>query len=478
MIVNMTMLIPLLTLTLTTDAGGEPPAARPDLVFILSDDHRSDFLSCAGHPFLQTPHIDALAAHGVRFENAFVTTSICAASRATILTGLYERTHGFTFGTPPIAAADAADSYPARLKAAGYRTGFVGKWGVAVEGGLSMRGQGDASALFDVIEMLGRNPYFKPQPDGSLRHVTDLAGDACVRFISGTPADRPLCLSLSFNAAHAEDSDHDRQYPYPFAEAGLYAGADVPPPVVQTDFWKDLPAFFHDSMHRTRYGWRWDTPEKYEANYRNYCRLLTGMDRNVGRVVEALEVSGRLPNTVVIFLGDNGYYAGSRGFAGKWSHYDESLRVPLIVCDFRAQSQGRVSDAVALNLDITPTLLAYAGVTAPERYQGGSLRRLVEQTDVEPLRQEFFIEHRMDRFDIPKYEGLRGPRLKYARYYEQPAEVAEFLHDLTADPKELENLARDPQYADELADLRRRTDEWSDRLHVAHRRSHREPASP
>ena len=440
-------------------------APPPDLVFVLSDDHRSDFLGCAGHPFLQTPHIDALAERGVRFDNAFVTTSICAASRATILTGLYEKTHQFTFGTPPIAAEYAADSYPARLKAAGYRTGFVGKFGVAIGGGMNMGGGGDASAMFDSVRVLGRNPYYKPQPDGTLRHVTDIAGDASAAFIRDVPNGTPLCLSLSFNAAHAEDADKQRQYPYPFAEAGLYTHEDVPEPLVSRDFWKELPEFFHDAMHRQRYAWRWDTPQKYAMNYRNYCRLLTGLDRNVGRVIEALELSGRLDNAVVIFMGDNGYYAGSRGFAGKWSHHEESLRVPLVVCDFRAEQQGRVSDAVALNVDIAPTLLDYAGVETPGRYQGASLRPLVEDESAASSHADFYIEHRMDHPDIPKYEGVREGRFKYARYTENTdAEFGgQFLHDLTADPQERTNLAGDPAYQSELRRLRDRTDELTEK---------------
>ena len=126
-------------------------AQRPNIIFFLSDDHRWDRLSCAGHPFLKTPNIDRLAKQGARFPNMFVTTSICAASRATILTGLYERTHGYTFGTPPISEKHINYSYPVQLRQAGYRTGFIGKFGVGTP-------RGAREKMFDYFHPIGRNP--------------------------------------------------------------------------------------------------------------------------------------------------------------------------------------------------------------------------------------------------------------------------------------------------------------------------------
>ena len=175
-------------------------ADQPNIIFFLSDDHRWDRLGCAGHPFLKTPTLDRLAKEGVRFSNMFVTTSICAASRATLLTGLYERTHQFTFGTPPIAGKFSQASYPAVLRGAGYRTGFIGKFGVKVA-------QVDREAMFDSFQPIGRNPYLKKQPDGSLRHESELAGDRAIEFINQYKGSTPFCLSVSFNAAHVEDGD-------------------------------------------------------------------------------------------------------------------------------------------------------------------------------------------------------------------------------------------------------------------------------
>ena len=130
---------------------------RPNILFFLSDDHRWDRMGCAGHPFLKTPTMDRLAAEGVRFSNMFVTTSICAASRVTLLTGLYERTHQFTFGTPPVAGKFSQASYPAVLRRAGYRTGFIGKFSVNIP-------PADREAMFDSFQPIDRNPYLKKQP--------------------------------------------------------------------------------------------------------------------------------------------------------------------------------------------------------------------------------------------------------------------------------------------------------------------------
>ena len=432
---------------------------RPNVIFFLSDDHRADSLSCAGHPIVQTPFLDDLAHRGTRFENAFVTTSICAASRATLLTGTWERTHRYTFGTPPIRQELVNTSYPKVLRDAGYRTGFMGKWGVA------MVNKGH-EAIFDVYEPVNRNPYFHKQPDGSLRHEADILGDKAIDFIRGSvEEERPWCLSVSFNSAHAEDRDKEKHYPFPPSEAGFYTDATIPPPLVDVDFWQQLPEFFHNSMHRDRYFWRWDTPEKYQHNSKNYFRMLTGLDRNIGRVMHELARQGIADNTVVIFMGDNGYYHGSRGFAGKWSHYEESLRVPLIVFDPRTpiQSRGQVATQVALNVDVAATICSTATGTIPSTYQGRDLMPIVRGESPSDWRTDFFCEHLMERFDIPKWEGVRGERYVYARYFENLPD-GEFLHDLKTDPKQLKNLVSDPASADVLETMRQRTNELRDSL--------------
>lgn len=436
-------------------AAGQASAARPNLLFLLLDDQRNDSLGCAGDPILQTPEIDRLAAGGVRFAKAFVTTSICAASRATILTGLHERTHGYNFGRPPVAEDQMLASYPGRLRAAGYRSGFIGKYGIQTAG----KPEPD---LFDHFKKIGRSPYFKRQPDGSVRHETDLIADNAIAFLDEHPAERPFCLSLSFNAPHAEDGDKVDHYPWPPSADGLYEDATIPPPRLRDPaIYAAHPDFLKESFNRRRYFWRWDTPEKYQRNMKAYYQMISGVDAAIGRLREALQANGFADNTVIVVMADNGYYRGERGFAGKWSHYEESLRVPMVIYDPRLAEElrGRVLDTIALNLDIAPTLLDLAGIDPPASYQGVSLKPLIEGKLPAAWRTEFFAEHLCPNPNLPQWEGVRGERFVYCRYRQQTPPY-EFLHDLQEDPDQLRNFANDPAYAETLEAMRQQTDRY------------------
>ncbi len=438
--------------------GGEKKASqRPNIIFFLTDDHRFDVMGCAGHPVIKTPTMDKLAKNGVRFRNAFVTTSICAASRASILTSMYERTHRFTFGTPPIQPQHARVSYAMLLRQAGYRTGFIGKFGMAVANNLK-------KDMFDFFVPLSRNPYFRKTKDGKLRHITEMAGDHAVKFLRTCKKDQPFCLSVSFNASHAEDSDKKDHYPWPKAVDHLYREGKMPEPrLSDPKIFESQPQFLKESMNRDRYFWRWDTPEKYQKNIRGYFRMLSGVDRVMARVLDELERQGFADNTIVIFSGDNGYYLANRGFAGKWSHYEDSLRVPLIIYDPRLpeDQRGRVVDEMALNIDIPATMLDYAGVKRSKLHQGRSLVPIVQGKHPENWRTDFFCEHLMNHRDIPKWEGVRDQRWVYARYFAQKPPF-EFLHDLKTDPDQLKNLAKNPQYSKQLDIMRKRCNELRD----------------
>jgi arylsulfatase A-like enzyme len=429
---------------------------RPNILFFLIDDQRNDVLSCTGHPIVETPTVDKLAEQGVRFTNAFVTTSICAASRASIFTGMYEYRHKFTFGKPPLRIDHMTGSYPYLLRKSGYNTGFVGKFGVKLEKQDSM-----LSEMFDFYKPSPINaPYFKTLDDGTRRHSAEIKGDQAVSYIRMQTADQPFCLSVSFNAVHAVDNKltpgNEGHYPYPKAAKHLYEDVEMPPPVLNDpQIFEDHPDFMKQSMNRVRYHWRWDTEEKYQINLRAYFRMISGYDQVMKRILAALEEQGLHGNTVVIYSADNGYYMGNRGFAGKWSHYEESLRVPMIIYDPRAPENlaGRTSDKMALNIDIPSTILDYAGIAPPEIYEGTSLVPLVRNETPAAWRQHFMCEHRMDHAQIPKFIGVRGQRYVYANYYEQDPPY-EYLHDLETDPDQLMNLARDPDYENVLVEMR------------------------
>ena len=430
------------------------PDIRPNIILLLTDDQRNDTLGCAGHPIVQTPNIDTLAAQGVRFENCFVTTSICAASRASIFTGLHERTHGYTFGKPDVNRDYTLASYPVLLRRSGYRTGFIGKFGVRMQ---------ESKAMFDFYKPVSGPGYLK-QSDGTRRESTDVMGDLAKGFVAEDD-DRPFCLSVSFHASHAKDSNKTPgmgHYPYPEGVSDLYKGQAMPAPnLSDPKYFDTLPDFLKTSMNRERFYWRWDTEDKYQTNMRAYFRMLSGIDRVVGQLVETLKQKGLADNTVIIYTADNGYYMADRGFAGKWSHFEQSQRVPLIIFDPRLPGslRARVVNPTALNIDLAPTILELAHVGTPKHYQGRSLVPVVKKTGPEDPdgRDTFFCEHLMVNNLIPKWEGVRTPRYKYARYFEQVPPY-EFLHDLKRDPTEFKNLVSDPSYKDILAQMRARTE--------------------
>jgi len=430
------------------------PGRQPNLLVVVTDDQRFDQLGCEGHPVLKTPVMDRLAIEGVRFKNSFVTTSICAASRASLMTSRREGSHGYTFGKPAMGPALADETYFARLKGAGYRTGFVGKWGVKFERGV-MDGHLDTYRPMSP-------PYLRPKDGEDARHLTDRTADEAIRFISLGAEDEPFCLTLSFNAPHAEDPHPDQFIP-PRDLAELYSDAEVAvPPLSDPAVFDALPEFMRTSLNRERWGWRFDSREKQVKRTLDYWRMISGVDRAMGRVLDALEEEGIADETVVVFTSDNGYFLGERGFAGKWLIYEESVRVPLIVYDPRVakERRGRVVEEMVLNLDLAPTLLALAGVEAPAGYEGESLLPLLSGNPSE-WRTDFLYEHRFAHKTIPQSEGVREGRFVYARYYEEEP-VYEQLFDLKADPLQLKNLAEprhQQAFGAELTRLRARCDE-------------------
>ncbi len=429
----------------------------PNIVFFFADDQTTSTIGCYGNEVIQTPNIDALAARGTRFENAFVSQSICWVSRTTILSGLTGRSYG-TAANPELARPDAVKTlYSDLLRENGYRTGYFGKWHAKMPAGYRNQDH------FDEFEAISRNPYYKKQPDGSLRHETELIVDRGIEFVKNQPKDKPFALNLWFNACHAEDSDRRPgigHFPWPRAVDGMYEDIEIAPPRLNDlAIFDSQPDFLKTTINRERYFWRWNTDKKYQTNMRAYYRMVSGIDGAIGRFMAALEEAGLADNTIIVYSADNGYYMGNRGLAGKWSHYEESLRVPMIVADPRVPKaqQGKVSDAIALNLDLPATFLDWANVEVPKRYQGHSLKPIVEAEKPADWRTESFHEHFAVRNRIPAYEGIRNERYKYVRYFDHGNH--EFLHDLKNDPDELTNLASDPQHSETLTAMRQRTTE-------------------
>ncbi len=445
------ILLPLLSLSVGKLCADE----RPNIVFFFADDQTISTIGCYGNDVVKTPNIDSLAARGTRFKNAFVSHSICWVSRTTILTGLIGRSYG-TPSNADQARPDAVEKLHSDiLHENGYRTGYFGKWHAKMPRGYRKEDH------FDEFEAIGRNPFYKKQPDGSLRHETEVIVDRGIEFIKNQPKDKPFALNMWFNACHAEDSDRRPgigAFPWPRAVDGLYDSVNIAPPRLNDPAIFDaLPDFLKTTINRERFFWRWNTDERYQTNIRAYYRMVSGIDGAIGRFMAALEEAGLADNTIIVYSADNGYHMGNRGLAGKWSHYEESLRVPLIVVDPRVPEtqRGQVTDALALNLDLPATFLDWAGVEVPERYQGHSLQPVVSSGKPADWRTETFHEHFAVRHRIPAFEGLRNEQFKYVRYFDHGNR--EFLHDLQNDPDELINLADDPRHADTLKAMRDRT---------------------
>lgn len=430
-------------------------ADQPNIVFFFTDDQTTSTIGCYGNNVIQTPNIDALAARGTRFDNAFVSHSICWVSRTTILTGLIGRSYG-TSATPDQARADAVETlYSDILRDNGYRTGYFGKWHAKMPKGYKKE------THFDEMEVIGRNPFYKPQPDGSVRHETEVIVDRGIEFLKNQRKDKPFALNMWFNACHAEDSDRRPgigAFPWPRAVDGMYDDLYIAPPRLNDPATFDaLPDFLKTTINRERFFWRWNTEERYQTNMKSYYRMVSGIDGAIGRFLKALEESGLADNTIIVYSADNGYHMGNRGLAGKWSHFEESLRVPMIVADPRVPKakQGQVVEDIALNLDLPATFLDWAGADIPDRYQGHSLKPIVSSETPADWRTESFHEHFAVRNRIPAFEGLRNKNFKYVRYFDNGNR--EFLHNLETDPDELVNLADDPAFADKLKEMRGRT---------------------
>lgn len=430
-------------------------SGKPNIIFILTDDQRFDALGYAGNKHISTPEMDKLAEQGTYFRNAMVTTPICAASRASILTGMQERKHNFNFQTGNIRESYMASSYPTILKQNGYKTGFYGKYGVRYDG---LEKQFDEYESYDRNNAFSdRRGYYYKTIDGDTVHLTRYTGQQAIDFIKRTETDKPFCLSLSFSAPHAHDSA-EKQYFWQEESDALLQNVDMPEPELGDDsFFASLPKMVRDGFNRLRWTWRYDTPEKYQHSVKGYYRMIAGVDREIAKIREELKRKGLDQNTVIILMGDNGYFLGERQLAGKWLLYDNSIRVPLIVFDPRNKKSSKDSEIMALNIDVPPTILELAGLNSPEGWQGKSLLSVVENNADDFGRDTVLIEHLWEFDNIPPSEGVRTKNWKYFRYVNDQS--MEELYNLEEDPQEINNLARDKRYSDKLKAFRQKTNE-------------------
>lgn len=425
-------------------------AQKPNIIFLLADDLRYNAIGCMGNSIVRTPHLDQLAKRGTIFTNAYVTTSICSISRASIFSGQYATRHKiFDFKTN---FTDSARRYnfPALLKKHGYYTGFIGKYGV---------GSHLPADDYDFWKgIAGQGVFFYKDAAGNNIHSTDLMRDQAVEFIRSRNKSKPFCLQVSFKAPHVEDNNklHNGYVYSPFYK-DYYSKETIPPPPTGDDkFYLSFPETFRRSAAgitneaRVRWQQRFSTPEKYQESVKSYYRLITGMDDAVKRIVDELSKNGLEKNTVIIFYSDNGYALGDHGLEGKWFGQNVSIRVPAIIYDGRKPQEQHANDKMVLNIDLAPTILDYAGIAVPASMQGSSLKALVEG-EVPSWRTAFYYEHQFNtegsKVYLPMSEGLVLEKYKYMHYYNGPDPdnfFYETLFDQSLDPFEVNNLVNSP----------------------------------
>ncbi|MCD6569940.1 MAG: sulfatase [Deltaproteobacteria bacterium] len=396
---------------------------RPNIIFILSDDHRWDHMSCMGHPFLKTPNLDRLASQGVMFDNAFVTTSLCSPSRASFLTGQYAHIHGVKNNITPWNNENV--TFLEQLKRAGYDTAFIGKWHMPGKGLPDLRGL-DRFISFTIQRGQGRYfncPLIVDGVDTPSRkeYITEELTDYALEFVK-QKRDNPFCLYLSLKAVH------HRWLP-PKDLKGIYSKVEdlhFPP---EADNWIGL------TDNQIYYG----TFGSLDKLYRGYCETIVAMDRELGRVLNTLDSLGLTDNTVVIYASDNGIYWGEHRLVDKRFAYEEAIRIPFIVRwpGLIKDPGGRLPQMV-LNIDLAPTILELAGVTIPENMQGKSIVPLLASKDVS-WRRAWLYEYFLDfPYIVPGIYAIRTEDYKYIEYQSKryPPEV----YNISLDPKEKNNL--------------------------------------
>lgn len=430
---------------------------KPNILFFLTDDQPQVCLGCMGNPHIKTPNMDRLAAEGMLFTKAFVTTSICACNRACVLTGQHMRRHGIDDFQKPLSAEAFAQTYPVLLRKAGYRTGYLGKFAIGSPSP-DNRHLSLPAEKFDYWYGFPQTIDFRQEVGGQARYLTTEMTEKAIEFLRQNPPDRPFCLTVALKEPHGPWNFFDPEVP------SEYENATIPPPATFTpEAYAALPDFIRESLNGGN-GSRWfKNPEEYQQWIKTYYRLVTRADLAVGRVMETLRQLKLDGDTVVIFTSDNGEFQGAHGLTGKWLMYEESIRVPFIIRDPRIRTplRGQRCDEMVLSIDLAPTMLGLAGIPIPEAMQGRDIGPLVRGEKV-PWREDWYYEHtyaRPPQHKIPKCEGVRTKQWKYTRYpdFTPPYEQ---LFDLVGDPQETNNLAGNPAHASMLGKLRTKCDDY------------------
>jgi len=428
---------------------------RPNIVFLLSDDQPLRAMSRID-PWFSTPNMDRLAQEGVVFDNAFVTTSVCAVSRASFFTGQHSIRNGVSSFDTPLTTDQMQGSYSGLLRTAGYRTAFLGKYAIGHPRS-APRHLCLPADQFDLWYGFIQGVSYAQTVDGKKRYVTSVMEEKAIEFMRETPKDQPFLLIMCLPEPHGQVGPWN--YRDPHFKLVAPAGPPPKPETMDTAAYDRLPPAIKESRNSTGL-------EKYEARYTKYMETVRDYtartDLSVGRIRKALKELNVEDNTVVIFASDNGSMWGSHGITGKWNMYEESIRVPMMILDPRLRDfkQGHRSQ-MALNIDMAPTIVELAGLPVPAAMQGASLIPLLSDPETS-WRKDWYYEHDVATaskgMPLPRCEGVRTERWKYIRYRDTDP-VQEELFDLQTDPLELNNLSADAKHVQTLENLRIRCDE-------------------
>ena len=460
--------------------GAAQAKKRPNILFIMTDDHASHALSCYGSKINKTPNLDRIAKDGMLFENSFCTNSICAPCRAVILTGKYSHLNSVPDNRAKFDGSQ--QTFPKLLKKVGYQTAMIGKWHLKTD-----------PTGFDYWNVLpGQGAYYNPvmiemgERKTYTGYVSDIVTDRALEWLERRDKDRPFCLMYQHKAPHRRwepGPKHltmydDVEIPEPdtlfddYSNRGRAAKEQdmsiaktmtdhdlkfTPPRNLkpeQLKAWNDAYGAKNKAFKEAKLEGKDLIRWKYQRYIKDYLRCIASVDDNVGRVLDYLDDKGLADNTVVVYTADQGFYLGDHGWFDKRFMYEESLRMPLMVRYPKEVEAGAVSKDIVLNLDFGPTFLDYAGIETPADMQGESMRAVLKGETPGSWRKAMYYHY----YEYPavhsvkRHYGVRNKRYKLIHFYNDIDEWE--LYDLKEDPQEMKNIYGDPKSAKIVARLK------------------------